>query len=115
MEIDHFAKKEGLSTGDVLLRLRAAGLDMLPGGGAEIFSPRVRALLCPNKTSGQDWLTIVREAHQLGLRTNATMLYGHLETVEERLEHLVPCVSSRMRPGGSSALSRSLSDGKQRS
>jgi aminodeoxyfutalosine synthase len=89
VEIHHFAGKEGISTRDVLLRLKSAGLDMLPGGGAEIFSPRVRTMLCPNKTAGEDWLKIVREAHQLGIRTNATMLYGHVETPEERLEHLV--------------------------
>jgi aminodeoxyfutalosine synthase len=89
VEIDHFAGKEGISRRDVLLRLKSAGLEMLPGGGAEIFSPRVRNILCPNKTIGEDWLKIVREAHQLGIKTNATMLYGHIETVEERLEHLV--------------------------
>ncbi len=89
VEIDHFAKLEGIGTREVLVRLKAAGLDMLPGGGAEIFSPRVRSLLCPEKTAGEDWLKIAREAHQLGIKTNATMLYGHIETIEERLEHLV--------------------------
>lgn len=89
VEIDHLARKEGISTREVLVRLKAAGLDMLPGGGAEIFSPRVRSMLCPNKTAGQDWLKIVGEAHQLGIKTNATMLYGHVETQQERLEHLL--------------------------
>ena len=89
VEIAHFAKKEGLSTREVLLRLQAAGLDMLPGGGAEVFNPRVRGLLCPEKLSGEGWLAISREAHQLGIKTNATMLYGHLETERERLEHLM--------------------------
>lgn len=89
VEIAHFAKKEGLSTREVLLRLRAAGLDMLPGGGAEVFNPRVRELLCPEKLSGEGWLEISREAHQMGIKTNATMLYGHLETERERLEHLM--------------------------
>lgn len=89
MEIAHFAKNEGISTREVLLRLKSAGLDMLPGGGAEVFSPRVRTLLCPEKLSGEGWLNVSREAHRLGIKSNATMLYGHIETVRERLEHLV--------------------------
>lgn len=88
VEIAHFAKAEGITTGEALARLRAAGLDMLPGGGAEVFSDRVRGLLCPEKASGEEWLRIVGEAHRLGIKTNATMLYGHIETRRERLEHL---------------------------
>ncbi len=88
VEIAHFARLEGLSVREVLLRLKASGLDMLPGGGAEVFSPRVRALLCPQKLSGEGWLQVMREAHQLGIKSNATMLFGHKETLEERLEHL---------------------------
>ncbi len=88
VEIAHFARLEGLTTRDVLLRLQAAGLEMLPGGGAEVFSPRVRRLLCPNKLDGDGWLRIMREAHELGIKSNATMLFGHKETLEERLEHL---------------------------
>lgn len=88
VEIAHFAKLENISTGEVLARLKAAGLDMLPGGGAEIFSTRIRTILCPEKLSGQGWLDIAREAHEMGIKTNATMLYGHLETERERLEHL---------------------------
>ncbi len=61
---------------------------MLPGGGAEVFSSRVRQLLCPEKVSGDEWLRICHEAHELGIKTNATMLYGHVETLRERLEHL---------------------------
>ena len=89
VEIADFAKHAGLSPAQVLSRLRAAGLDMLPGGGAEIFHPRVRQLLCPKKLSGEGWLDISRQAHQAGIRTNATMLYGHVETHQERLEHLL--------------------------
>ena len=100
VEIDHFARIEGMSTRDVLLRLKAAGLDMMPGGGAEIFSPRVRKELCPSKTAGNDWLGIVREAHQMGIRTNATMLYGHIETIEERLEHLIALRELQDETGG---------------
>lgn len=88
VEIAHFAKREGITTSEVLSRLRASGLDMLPGGGAEIFSPRVREILCPAKISGEAWLSVNREAHRLGIRTNATMLYGHIETQRERVEHL---------------------------
>jgi aminodeoxyfutalosine synthase len=88
VEIAHFAKKAQCSTREVLVRLKTAGLDMLPGGGAEVFSPRVRQLLCPEKVSGDEWLRVAREAHQLGIKTNATMLYGHIETHRERLEHL---------------------------
>lgn len=88
VEIAHFAAREGISTREVFMRLKSAGLDMLPGGGAEVFSPRIRGLLCPEKLSGQGWLEINREAHELGIKTNATMLYGHIETERERLEHL---------------------------
>jgi aminodeoxyfutalosine synthase len=100
VEIDHFARNARLSTRDVLLRLKSAGLAMLPGGGAEIFSPRVRSELCPNKTGGADWLRIAREAHQMGIRTNATMLYGHIETIEERLEHLAALRDLQDETGG---------------
>lgn len=88
VEIAHFAQLEGCSTKEVLRRLQAAGLNMLPGGGAEVFSPRIRELLCPTKLSGDQWLGIMREAHQLGIKSNATLLYGHLETHQERLSHL---------------------------
>jgi aminodeoxyfutalosine synthase len=89
VEIAHFAKLAGISTHEVLVRLRSAGLDMMPGGGAEVFSPRIRTLLCPEKLSGAGWLDVAREAHHLGIKTNATMLYGHIETARERLEHLI--------------------------
>ena len=73
---------------ETLKELMAAGLGSMPGGGAEVFSPRVRALTCPKKISGEEWLQVARTAHKLGLKTNATMLYGHIETLDERLEHL---------------------------
>src|SRR6202012_4508069 len=78
-----------LSIREVLVALKDAGVDSLPGGGAEIFNPRVRKLICDHKTSGQQWLNIARTAHELGLRSNATMLYGHVETEEERVEHML--------------------------
>ena len=88
VEIAHFANQLRCTTREVLVRLRAAGLEMLPGGGAEIFSPRVRRLLCPEKLNGEGWLRVCGEAHELGIKTNATMLYGHVESVRERLDHL---------------------------
>lgn len=88
VEIAHFARREGLATRDVLQRLKYAGLAMMPGGGAEVFSARVRELLCPEKLSAEGWLAVTREAHELGIKTNATLLYGHVETERERLEHL---------------------------
>jgi hypothetical protein len=75
-------------------------VDSLPGGGAEIFNPRVRKVICDHKTSGQQWLNIARTAHQIGLRSNATMLYGHIETEEERVEHLLALRKLQDETGG---------------
>jgi aminodeoxyfutalosine synthase len=88
VEIDFFARISNLSTREVLDVLRTAGLDTLPGGGAEIFSERVRALICTEKISGDEWLRINKEAHSLGIESNATMLYGHIETAEEIIDHM---------------------------
>jgi len=87
-EIGHLAEREGLSVRTVLERLRAAGLDSLPGGGAEILVDRVRRLISPNKCTAGEWLDIMRTAHALGLPTTATMVFGHVETSAERIEHL---------------------------
>ncbi len=89
VEIGYFARITKLPAREVLLKLKQAGLDSLPGGGAEIFHPRVRKVICDHKTSGQLWLQIARTAHELGLHSNATMLYGHIETEEERVDHLL--------------------------
>ncbi|HXM99510.1 MAG TPA: aminofutalosine synthase MqnE [Candidatus Dormibacteraeota bacterium] len=89
VEVGYFSRIAKLSIKDVLLKMKDAGVDSLPGGGAEIFHPRVRKIICDHKTSGQQWLNIARQAHQIGLRSNATMLYGHVETAEERIDHLV--------------------------
>ncbi len=89
VEIDYFTRITGYSLTQVLTDLRQAGLDSLPGGGAEIFSPRVRTKICEKKVSGERWLEIQEAAHRLGMRTNATMLYGHIETVEKRIDHLI--------------------------
>ncbi len=89
VEIDHFAKLNKSSVKETLEILQEAGLDSIPGGGAEVFSPRIREKTCPEKLSGEGWLEVAKTAHRLGLYTNATMLYGHIETLEERVEHLM--------------------------
>src|SRR5271163_2821901 len=89
VEVHYYARLSKLSIKDTLLKMKDAGVDSLPGGGAEIFHPRVRKIICDHKVSGQMWLSIARKAHQAGLRTNATMLYGHVETEEERVDHLM--------------------------
>lgn len=88
-EIAHIAKLEGLTHTEVLKELMEAGLDSLPGAGAEILNDRVRRLISKGKCGGQEWLDVMRAAHQLGLTTSATMMFGHIETLEERFEHLV--------------------------
>jgi aminodeoxyfutalosine synthase len=100
VEIDFLAKTNNMSLRDVLAALRDAGLDSLPGGGAEVFAPRVRELICPKKVSGQRWLEVHEAAHSLGMRTNATMLYGHVETIEERIDHFVRLRELQDRTGG---------------
>ncbi|MGM0681704.1 MAG: radical SAM protein, partial [Thermodesulfobacteriota bacterium] len=87
-EICHFAAINDLSTGEVLSRLQAAGLDSIPGGGAEILSDRVRQEIAPRKCLSDPWIKVMEEAHGLGMKTTATMMFGHIETLEERMEHL---------------------------
>lgn len=89
IEIDHMAKKFGKSHKQVLSELKTAGLDCMPGGGAEIFAPRVRTKLCPEKETGAEWLSIAKTAHELGIKTNCTMLYGHIENYEDRVDHML--------------------------
>jgi aminodeoxyfutalosine synthase len=89
VEVGYFSRIAKLSIRDTLVALKEAGVDSLPGGGAEIFNPRVRKLICDHKVSGRQWLNIARTAHEIGLRSNATMLYGHVETDEERVEHML--------------------------
>ena len=89
VEIKYLSEIAKLSVGETLARLKDAGLGSLPGGGAEVFSERVRKELCQEKTSGDEWLNVMREAHIGNIHSNATMLYGHLETAEEKIEHLI--------------------------
>src|SRR5260370_36620069 len=89
VEVGYFARIAKLSTRETLLKLKEAGVDSLPGGGAEIFHPRVRRIICDHKVSGQMWLNIARQAHEIGLHSNAPILYGQVETEEERVDPLV--------------------------
>jgi len=89
VEIHFFAQHYGMTVREVLERLRRAGLDSLPGGGAEIFHPEVRSRISHDKADADEWLEVHRVAHGLGMRTNATMLYGHIETFEHRVDHLL--------------------------
>jgi cyclic dehypoxanthinyl futalosine synthase len=87
-EIHHISRRSRLSIAETLTRLRDAGLDSIPGGGAEILVDRVRRIIAPKKTKSAEWLGVMREAHRLGISTTATMMYGHVETLEERVEHM---------------------------
>jgi cyclic dehypoxanthinyl futalosine synthase len=87
-EIQHISRRSKLTIPETLSRLRDAGLDSVPGGGAEILVDRVRAIIAPKKTKSDEWLEVMRQAHRLGMSTTATMMYGHVETLEERVEHM---------------------------
>ena len=88
VEIDYFAKMTGQSPAEVVQQLMGAGLDSMPGGGAEIFAPAVRRRICPEKISGERWLEVTEQVHLAGLKTNATMLFGHVESPADRVDHL---------------------------
>jgi len=100
VELDFLAQRSKLPVEAVVGRLVKAGLDSCPGGGAEIFAERVRAAICDHKTSGERWLEIARTVHGLGLKSNCTMLYGHIETPEERVDHLVRLRDLQDETGG---------------
>ncbi len=102
-EVQHFASLSQLSVAKVLERLQKAGLDSIPGGGAEILSDRVRTEIAPQKCSADAWIEVMEEAHNQGMRTTATMMFGHVETMEERLEHLERIRSLQDRTGGFTA------------
>jgi len=99
-EIDYMMRISGLGLEKVLGALGDAGLDAMPGGGAEIFAPSVRNRLCPEKLTGQRWLEVIEAAHRAGIRTNATMLYGHLEKLSHRVDHLMKLRDLQDRTGG---------------
>jgi aminodeoxyfutalosine synthase len=100
VEWDWFARLTGRSTRDILAEFQDAGLGSLPGGGAEIFHPEVRDFICEHKADAEGWLRIHREAHDLGLRSNATMLYGHIEKPEHRIDHLIRLRELQDETGG---------------
>jgi aminodeoxyfutalosine synthase len=100
VELAHIARIDKMSVADVLRTLRDAGLDTLPGGGAEVFSQAVRATIADRKLVADEWLDVHRTAHQLGIRSNCTMLYGHVESLEERIEHLSMLRSLQDETGG---------------
>ncbi len=100
VEIAHMAQTAGLDLRETLAALKEAGLGSIPGGGAEVFAPRVRLELCPEKLSPEGWLEVMRVAHSLGIRSNATMLYGHIETAEERVAHMIQLREVQAETGG---------------
>jgi cyclic dehypoxanthinyl futalosine synthase len=102
-EIFHFATLSGLTVAEVITRLKKAGLDSIPGGGAEILSDRVRNQAAPRKCTADQWIEVMRQAHLQGMRTTATMMFGHIETPEERLEHLIRIRDLQDETGGFTA------------
>ncbi|MBN2654850.1 MAG: aminofutalosine synthase MqnE [Nitrospirae bacterium] len=100
VEIDYLSKISGLSVEDTIAQLKKSGLDLMPGGGAEIFDPSVRNALCPEKISGESWLSIMEAAHKQGIKANSTMLYGHIESIEHRIDHMMKLRELQDRTGG---------------
>jgi aminodeoxyfutalosine synthase len=100
VEIFYYHQHYGMSIEEVLRRLHEAGLDSLPGGGAEIFAPRVRKKICDDKCTADEWLEVHRTAHRMGLRSNCTMLYGTIETIEERVDHMLRLRQLQAETGG---------------
>jgi aminodeoxyfutalosine synthase len=99
-EIHHFSRMESCTESAVLKRLKASGLAMLTGGGAEIFNPDVRQRICPEKISGRDYLRIAQEAHRIGIASNCSMLFGHVESHRDRAEHLCALREQQDKSGG---------------
>lgn len=100
VEVAYLAKRARLSIRETLAQLKAAGVDSLPGGGAEIFADRIRHIICDHKIDGDQWLETARTAHQIGLRSNATMLYGHVENDDDRVDHLLKLRALQDDTGG---------------
>ena len=100
VEVAHLADNERLSVSEVLQAFKEAGVQALPGGGAEVFSNRVRQLLCPEKLNSDGWLQVAMEAHLNGMRSNATLLYGHVETAAERVDHMLALREAQDETGG---------------
>ena len=100
VEIAFLARRAKLTVKETLVKLREAGVDSMPGGGAEIFAARVRSIICDHKIDGKEWLETARAAHQLGFKSNATMLYGHIENDADRVDHLMKLRALQDETGG---------------
>jgi len=100
VEVAYLAKRSKLTIRETLEKMKEAGVDSLPGGGAEIFADRVRHIICDHKIDGDQWLDTARLAHQIGLKSNATMLYGHIENDEDRVDHLLKLRALQDETGG---------------
>jgi aminodeoxyfutalosine synthase len=100
VEVAYLARRAKLGIEDTLVKLRDSGVDSMPGGGAEIFAARVRSIICDHKIDGEEWLTTARLAHKIGFKTNATMLYGHIENDEDRVDHLLKLRALQDETGG---------------
>jgi aminodeoxyfutalosine synthase len=100
VEIAYLAKRSKLTIRETIQKLKDAGVDSMPGGGAEIFADRVRHIICDHKIDGDDWIETARTVHQLGMRSNATMLYGHVENDEDRVDHLLRLRALQDETGG---------------
>lgn len=100
VEVAFLARRAKLSIDETLVKLRDAGVDSMPGGGAEIFAPRVRSIICDHKIDGSEWLDTAKSAHKLGFKSNATMLYGHIENNEDRVDHLLKLRALQDETGG---------------
>jgi aminodeoxyfutalosine synthase len=100
VEVAFLARRAKLSIEETLIKMREAGVDSMPGGGAEIFASRVRSIICDHKIDGSEWLNTARLAHKLGFRSNATMLYGHIENDEDRVDHLLKLREVQDETGG---------------
>ena len=103
VELHYMIRKAGLTIEEGLLLLKEAGMESIPGGGAEIFDEKIRAEICPGKCSSQEWLDMHEEAHKLGFDSNATMLYGHIESIDHRIDHLLRLRELQDRTGGFNA------------
>ncbi|MGC9157765.1 MAG: aminofutalosine synthase MqnE [Terracidiphilus sp.] len=100
VEVAYLARRAKLSIEETLRKMREAGVDSMPGGGAEIFSARVRSVICDHKIDGEEWLETARLAHRMGFKSNATMLYGHIENDEDRVDHLLKLRALQDETGG---------------
>lgn len=100
VEIDFFARREKTTIREILSRMKEAGVVCIPGGGAEVFSERVRKALYPFKIGAPKWLEVHKTAHELGFRSNSTLLYGHMETIEERIDHIMKLRNLQDETGG---------------